>query len=511
LGQAPDPRRRPLPPRRPLLRRPRGRHFGARALCLAGALGIAGGCATPLRIPDLGGIYNRSARHVDAGRNPIIVIPGILGSRLRDRETGRLVWGAFVADYANPARPDGARLLALPMREGAPLAELRDGVEADEVLDRVRVSLLRLPLEQKAYFHLLGALGAGGYRDQSLGLAGAIDYGDEHFTCFQFPYDWRRDNVESARRLHEFILEKRAYVQRELERRYGISRPDLRFDIVAHSMGGLVTRYYLEYGDADLPEDGPLPAPSWAGARHVERAILVGTPNAGSVQALVSLLEGQDFSWLLPGFPAPVLGTMPSLYQLLPRTRHRRALEGSQPLDLYDPALWERLGWGLAAPDADPVLERLLPSVADPAARRRIALDHLRKSLARAQRFQAALDAPATPPPGLSLHLIAGDSEPTDAAVAVEAGSGRVRVVAREPGDGTVPRSSAVLDERVGGEWTPELVTPIAWDRVTFLFQDHLGITRDPAFTDNLLFLLLEQPRVSGPASASEPGAGEPR
>ena len=41
---------------------------------------------------------------------------------------------------------------------------------------------------------LLGVLGVGGYRDMDLGLAGAIDYGTDHFTCFQFDYDWRRDN-----------------------------------------------------------------------------------------------------------------------------------------------------------------------------------------------------------------------------------------------------------------------------------------------------------------------------
>lgn len=28
-----------------------------------------------------------------------------------------------------------------------------------------------------------------------------------------------------------------------------------------------------------------------------------------------------------------------------------------------------------------------------------------------------------------------------------------------------------------------------------FLFTDHLGLTRDPAFTDNVLFLLLEDRR----------------
>ena len=95
----------------------------------------------------------------------------------------------------------------------------------------------------------------------------------------------------------------------------------------------------------------------------------------------------------------------------------------------------------------------------------------------------------------MHLSLISGDAEPTAARVEV-AGDGSTRVVETAPGDGTVLRSSAVMDERVGGTWQPGVVSPIAWERVTFLFADHLGVTRDPAFTDNLLWLLLEEPRA---------------
>jgi hypothetical protein len=57
-------------------------------------------------------------------------------------------------------------------------------------------------------YNILMALGVGGYRDQGLSDAGAIDYGDDHFTCFQFDYDWRRDIVENARALEKFIQKK---------------------------------------------------------------------------------------------------------------------------------------------------------------------------------------------------------------------------------------------------------------------------------------------------------------
>ena len=43
------------------------------------------GCATSVTpIPDLGGLYNRAARWRDHQRNPVIVIPGVLGSKRRD-------------------------------------------------------------------------------------------------------------------------------------------------------------------------------------------------------------------------------------------------------------------------------------------------------------------------------------------------------------------------------------------------------------------------------------------
>ena len=49
------------------------------------------------------------------------------------------------------------------------------------------------------------------------------------------------------------------------------------------------------------------------------------------------------------------------------------------------------------------------------------------------------------------------------------------------------------MDERLSGEWSPGLVSPIHWSHVTFMFRRHLGMTKDPAFTDNVLFILLEQ------------------
>ncbi len=90
--------------------------------------------------------------------------------------------------------------------------------------------------------------------------------------------------------------------------------------------------------------------------------------------------------------------------------------------------------------------------------------------------------------------LIAGDAIPTARQVAVEA-DGELEMVSFEPGDGSVLRGSALMDERMGGPWSPMLVSPVHWEDVLFLFTDHLQMTKDPAFADNVLYRLLEDPR----------------
>ena len=500
---------------------------------LAAALGlllpmISAGCTQKIPMPDLGDRYNRTAQYHGPDRNPVIVIPGILGSKLTHPPTGTRVWGAFEGGAADPGTAEGARLIALPMAEGKTLKELTDDVESDGSLDSVRLSLFGLPIELEAYAQILGTLGVGGYIDDQLGDSGAIDYGTDHYSCFQFDYDWRRDNVENAHKLLAFIKTNRKVVQQNLAEDYG-GKPDdydVKFDIVAHSMGGLLTRYMLRYGDADLPPEGETPEVTWAGAVYVDRVVLVGTPNAGSISALVQLIEGAKFSPLHSGYSPEVLGTMPSIYQLLPRDRHERvdwepenvplgaaAQQIAQPLialsegrpvppqSIFAASRWTWSGWGLANPENAETLEQLLPD-AHPADRQRIAIDHLEKCLERAEHFHSALDFPAEPPPGLSLVLYAGDGVPTPDVAELTPFGGILRTT-ESSGDGTVTRESAVMDERLGTDWEPHLVTPIDWTDVNFLFTDHLGLTADPVFADNVLYLLLESPKRTTASGAT--------
>ena len=457
-------------------------------------------CASDTRT--LGLIYERSAQYHKPDRNPIIVIPGVLGSRLVEDATNRTVWGAFNGGAANPNDPDDAQLLALPI---GPQEQFIEGagnrVRSDGVLDQIRLRIAGISFGIRAYVGILSTLGVGGYSDESIGLNG-VDYGDDHFTCFQFDYDWRLDNVENAARLKIFIEEKRAFIQEEYKKRYGLEDAEVKFDIVAHSMGGLITRYFMRYGDADLPTDGSLPELTWEGSEYVERAILVGTPNAGSSQAFDQLLNGFDPAKpILPHYPASILGTYPSIYQLLPRPRHAKVVmdnEAETPItNIYDGELWEKYEWGLAAQteETQTFLEHSLPYLSDPEARREVALDFQTKVLKRAETFHKALDLDAPLPEGGDLYLVAGDIENTPDRVAVNQETGEVRFIDTVPGDGSVARYSALLDERVGQEWQPTLRSPIHWTEVQFIPSDHIGLTSDPSFSNNVLYLLLEDPR----------------
>lgn len=454
-----------------------------------GAVGAASmlgtSCLPGMRHQHLGEIYSSAARRHGPNRNPIIVIPGILGSRLIDSETDETVWGVLGGGYIRKQFEH----LAVPMEKGRALVDLTDATVPGDVLDRLSVHV-GATLQVKAYAQLLGALGVGGYRDETLGKAGAIDYGEEHFTCFQFGYDWRRSSAENARRLDQFIQEKKTYVEGENRRRFGETRP-VRFDLVAHSMGGLVARYYLRHGAAPLPENGGLPPVTWAGAKHIDKAILVGTPNGGSSLAADQLVNGWRPAAFLQEFPPALLATMPSIYELLPRSRDGKVLgPDGAPLDLFDPEQWVNRELGLFGPGQDKSLARLLPATTSSNERSVIARDHLEKCLANADQFHRTLDRPAKLPAHTRLYLFAGDATDTTDVVEIT-GPGSLKMKSTALGDGTVTRNSALRSTRAPTGDSP-YSSPVDWTHATFIAADHLGLTSDPTFTDNVLHLLLE-------------------
>ncbi|MDP2709302.1 MAG: hypothetical protein Q8O93_04675 [bacterium] len=116
------------------------------------------------------------------------------------------------------------------------------------------------------YDNLMEALIAAGYRENSLG--------EEEPNLFTFPYDWRADNNITAGLLKEKI--------RQVKEITGAAKVDL----VAHSMGGLVARSYIQ-GDGYLND--------------VDQVIFLGTPHLGAPESYLRY-EGAIFtgtlSWL---------------------------------------------------------------------------------------------------------------------------------------------------------------------------------------------------------------------
>jgi len=437
-------------------------------------------------VSDIRAIYGRSAALDLEFRNPVVFIPGILGSRLVGETAEGAVWGDFGRSYADAKDAQTRRLIALPMSTGLTLDKLLSPSLADGTVRQA--NLRHLPIKVNAYRDILNSVGVGMRTtalDKQPGYAGG-----GMFRSFEFGYDWRRSLDETARELDDY-LRLASHVVQALK---GSSEP-VKFDVVAHSMGGLVLRYYLRYGRQLLPTDGSLPRLTWAGCERVQKAIIIGTPNGGSVMALDRLVGGLAAKRLVhPGYDTAIIGTMPALYQLLPRSRSSPfiAPSGKGDVNIFDTDHWLMMQWGLADPKIDELLAIQLPGIASSQERREVAVDHLRKCLQSAKTLHQSLDLPAQPPTGVEGHLIAGDAIPTCAAVTGEIGAGKVEAVRFEAGDGTVLRSSALLDERTDQDWQPRVNTPIDWKSVIFASSNHMSLTQDRVVVNNVLYRLLE-------------------
>jgi pimeloyl-ACP methyl ester carboxylesterase len=101
---------------------------------------------------------------------------------------------------------------------------------------------------------------------------------------FEFAYDWRLSNEVSADELKKFVDGKLE------ERRRNYPNSEVKAIIIAHSMGGLIARHYLEH---------------LGGAQDCKTLITLGTPFNGSIKMLDYLVNGysvEDIAGRVPGF-----------------------------------------------------------------------------------------------------------------------------------------------------------------------------------------------------------------
>ena len=438
----------------------------------------------------IGPLQKKAIDYQGIYKNPVIIVHGFLGSNMVDKKTGENIWGEF-SGMDSLSLPDWKmRALALPMVRHKPLKDIVDDTIPSGTLNTVKVKILGMTFTENAYLNLVNALNEGGFQLEGRPL----DPGKNFYNLFQFSYDWRRDLQESASKLHEYIQKKRKYIQKQYKALYGIENFDVHFDLIGHSMGGLVSRYYLRYGAAELPEENETPQVTWAGAKFVDRLIILGTPSAGYLDTILEMQKGRD----MPPFPPALVSTWLTYYQMMPDASTKSVVyenNESKAVDIYDFQTWIRMKWGLANPKQEEVFKVLMPDVQDKTERRLIAFDHLKKCLKRARKFKRTMNIRAKHPSTLKMYLVLGNAVKTTRRATANPKTGELKVVEYGPGDGKVLASSAMYDERAGQKvWLPFFYSPIDWDSIIQLRAAHMGITTDPAFKDNILFLLNSSP-----------------
>ncbi len=150
-----------------------------------------------------------------------------------------------------------------------------------------------------------------------------------------FAYDWRDDYFAAVKQLARLVS--------ELKHRGATS-----IAIIAHSMGGLITSYYLRYG-SQAPEEA---AETWEGASHIDKVVLATVPFKGSMTAFHNMKHGARFVLNTTLIKAQAFATFPSVYEMMPT--YAPALLDSElnplPYTLYESELWERYGWGFLNP-----------------------------------------------------------------------------------------------------------------------------------------------------------------
>lgn len=438
--------------------------------------------------PNLANIYNEAKMR--KGKRPVIIIPGILGSELINKDTKEKVWFTFSRSSDDD--------LSLPIT--ADLKTSRDKLIPGDIIREVNFKLLP---NIKVYQDLINTLKEhGGYEEASWDDP-PQDINDKFFV---FPYDWRRDNVETA----QMLIQKIDALKTKTK------NPTLKFNILAHSMGGLVARYAAMYGGADLPLSG-VPKPTWAGDKYFSKIFFFGVPNEGSMETIDAVLKGT--SSIGPGADLPFIrnltpkdiATMPSIFQLLPHPKTEHFYDenlNDLVVNIYNISSWKKYNWSVYSDD------KFMKD--NSAAEVRKFERYFSLVLNRAARFHQALDAYSAKRVSVGMFIIGGDCIDTLDAVVLYKDDGKwktltkpksfknskgvkitdemLRKIMIAPGDGRVTRRSTLaetLSETKRRSVLFDSLLPIT--SALFICEDHDNITNNPTIQNNFLTALVSE------------------
>ncbi len=439
-------------------------------------------CATTR--PDLTRIYAKQEGAVQ--QPPVIVVHGALGGRLYDKASGQELWPGGLLNVLFGSYAD-LRLEIDPQT----LQPKASAVEAAGVASRVG--------GVDFYGRILDVLErAGGYEYVEPGSArpaGSKSY-------YVFSYDWRQDNLLAVSELDAFIDQVRA----------DHGDPTLEVDIVAHSMGGLITRYFIRYGTLDVLDDNEFPVNGY-GAEKIRRVVLLGTPNLGSAGAFRTLLRG--YKVLLGTIPIEVVATFPSTYQVLPHAINDWLISTTGATidhDQFDTDFWRGLEFSIFDPDVRARIRSRFTDPAEAEAYLRTLDRYFEKHIERARRFSWSLTVPV-PDSSIEYIVFGSDCKDTPARMVIEEvdGDSKVRLypdevanpvpgvsyaeLMLEPGDGVVTKASLMARQTFDPTVSRHQYSYFPLDYPIFLCEAHSHLTGNVHFQNNLLHALLSVDR----------------
>jgi pimeloyl-ACP methyl ester carboxylesterase len=433
-------------------------------------------CAS-VRAPDAGRPVANQA--TPERRTPVILIPGVLGSRLTRGAGGMEAWPGGTRKLLT----SGYHELALRI-DPATLEPIDDGLVPSGLFDAAA--------GQDFYGRIVETLtGVGGYELARPGEKLARPAA----RLYLFPYDWRQDNVRTVARLDALI--------EQIRDDYG--DPTLRVDVIAHSMGGLIVRYYERYGTDDVLEGNTFSV-TGAGAAKLRRVVLLGTPNQGTVTAVHKFLNGYRVA--LSRLPTEGVATMPAMFQLFPHPLVDWVVDiAGRPIqrDLFDIKTWKHFQWSIF----DRSVQRRMRRQSADWPKQAVFERWFEKRLERAQRFVWSLMVP-TGKVDLTLPLLfGGDCVPTPRRLVIEEIEGRSSARLRpeqilrpvpgvdyealmyEPGDGSVASSSLLARQALDPEIPHQQYASLEVERTLLACEQHGDLTGNRAFLNGLLTYLL--------------------